>query len=250
LPADQLVNATVIGLQVEPAYAWPLPRRGFDAAPPEAPRHADTESAPEPEAKTHDAHDDARTEEPAEPAPRSPCEGEAGDWCVPLSRTLREALRGKSVPRALEAAAEQWRLGRCVVLACPQGADPTGPAWAFVLWPKSTSRAVPLALFGLRVPARLQWTHVPPAFDWCHARVVKEQHPRHGRQLVAMDARGLAGVACEVQLGPVASSTPRWRDACVRIDAARRFWSALGEQWSVTVVVGTRALPGMAEATC
>ncbi|HMC16777.1 MAG TPA: hypothetical protein VKI18_14160, partial [Albitalea sp.] len=37
LPADQLLNAAVIGLQVESAFAWQLQRRGFDAAPQQVP---------------------------------------------------------------------------------------------------------------------------------------------------------------------------------------------------------------------
>ena len=47
LPADQLMNAAVIGLQVEPAFPWQLQRRGFDAVPDPvpAPRH-DTPAQP------------------------------------------------------------------------------------------------------------------------------------------------------------------------------------------------------------
>ena len=254
LPGDQLLNAAVIGLQVQPAFAWPLERRGFDAAAPDEPVPRTESSAEEPAAdeQGEDDKNEADNEEQARLAPRSGLAPDAlvdDDWSSAVSSALREALRPKPAPQALQAAAEQWRLGRCVVLACPQGSDPAGPAWAFVLWPRPGSRAgSPLALFGLRVDARLHWAQLPPVIDWCHSRVMKEQHPRQGRQLVALDARGTAIVACEVQLGPVPLRTPRWRHACVRVDAVRRFWSALGEQWSVTVVVGARPLPGLRTA--
>ncbi|MFL6665363.1 MAG: hypothetical protein ACJ8G7_24610, partial [Rhizobacter sp.] len=199
------------------------------------------------EGESHDDEDAPATRQAAAPHRPDPLPHDnAGDWPEPLSKALRDALRAKPVSQALLAAAEQWRLGRCVVLACPQGAHPAGPTWAFVLWPRRGSLATaPLALFGLRVEARLHWSRLPPTLDWCHARVMKEQHPRQGRQLVALDARGTATVPCEVQLGPVPLRTPRWRDACVRIDAMRQFWNALGTQWSVTVVVGSRPLAGI-----
>jgi hypothetical protein len=269
LPADQLVNAAVIGLQVEPAFAWPLQQRGFDPAPElvPAPRNdapaqpvirEEVRRAADYRSDRHGGHDaddgealDAGSDTQVDAA-NVPCDhhlpaADAADgWPEPLSRALREALRGRPVAPALLAAAEQWRLGRCVVLACPQGRDPAGPAWAFVLWPRPGSLvAIPLALAGLRVGARLQWSHLPPTRDWCHARAMKEQHPRKGRQLVALDAHGTATVPCEVQLGPVPLRTPRWRDACIRIDVVRPFWSALGRQWSVTVVVGSRPLAGL-----
>jgi hypothetical protein len=254
LPADQLHSAVLIGLQVEPAFPWQLQRRGFDTRPGEVPAPR-TETPPP--AADHDSAGTAQEQDDDTPAAEqhssvAPRSGVAPDdsvddgWCEPLTIALREALRSKSVPPALKAAADQWRLGRCIVLACPQGSDPTAAAWAFVLWPKPGWRAgAPIALFGLRVDARLHWSRLPPSIDWCHARVMKEQHPRQGRQLVAVDARGTATVPCEVQLGPVPLRTPRWRDACVRIDAVRRLWSALGEQWSVTVVVGSRPMPGV-----
>ena len=154
-----------------------------------------------------------------------------------------------STPGGIAAALEAARRGLNVVLACPQGQDPAGPAWAFVLWPRRAPfPGAPLALFGVQVDARLHWSRLPPLQDWCHARVMKEQHPRQGRQLVALDAQGTATVPCEVQLGPVPLRTPRWRDVCVRVDAVRPFWSALGQQWSVTVVVGARPLAGVAPA--
>lgn len=255
LPGDQLLNAAVIGLQVQPAFAWPLERRGFDAPAPEEPAPRAESSAGESatdEAADGADEDDKDTEDGDAHATLAPRSGVApdslvdDDWSTAVSSALREALRPKPAPQALQAASEQWRLGRCVVLACPQGSDPAGPAWAFVLWPRPASRTgAPLALFGLRVDARLHWARLPPSIDWCHARVMKEQHPRQGRQLVALDARGTADVACEVQLGPVPLRTPRWRHACVRVDAVRRFWGALGEQWSVTVVVASRPLPGL-----
>lgn len=274
LPADQLLNAAVIGLQVEPAFPWQLQRRGADVEPEQIPfpRH-DAPSA-QPAAKDparkaveqeagrgrEHAGRDGEGEPEDEQAPGEvratndpgidPRPGIAGDqpddWPEPVSRALRLALGARPAPLALLAAAEQWRLGRCVVLACPQGHDPAGPAWAFVLWPRRAPfPGAPLALFGVRVDARLHWSRLPPALDWCHARVMKEQHPRQGRQLVALDARGTATVPCEVQLGPVPLRTPRWREVCVRVDAVRAFWSALGQQWSVTVVVASRPLAGL-----
>jgi len=266
LPADQLLNVAVIGLQVEHSFPWQLQRHGVDTIPEQVPApHAEAPAAKPARSEeprhvadhdgdpSHDdgagegiAHDEAEAHAPATlPGPPVPVDDPADDWPEPLSRALREALRARPVPQALLAAAEQWRIGRCVVLACPQGPDPAGAAWAFVLWPRPGSHAAPLALFGLRVDARLHWSRLPPTLDWCHARVMKEQHPRHGRQLIALDARGTAAVPCEVQLGPVPLRTPRWRDACVRIDAVRRFWSALGQQWSMTVVVGSRPLAGL-----
>lgn len=274
LPADQLLNAAVIGLQVEPAFPWQLQRRGADPQPQEIPlpRH-DGPSVPpvarEPAQEgqrtgryagqdadhgaEHDADDEAgdptaQADAHAHATPsREPGPGgAAGDWPQAVSRALRLALGARPAPLALLAAAEQWRLGRCVVLACPQGHDPAGPAWAFVLWPRRAPfPGAPLALFGVQVDARLHWSRLPPMQHWCHARVMKEQHPRQGRQLVALDPHGTATVPCEVQLGPVPLRTPRWRDVCVRVDAVRPFWSALGQQWSVTVVVGARPLAGL-----
>jgi hypothetical protein len=263
------LNAAVIGLQIEAAFPWQLQRRGFDAAPQQVPeprndapaqpvarqevRHV-TDHGPEHplerDADDSEAHaDDTETQAHASADPCSgpaPDDDAADDWPEPLSRALREALRARPAPQALLAAAEQWRLGRCIVLACPQSRDPAGPAWAFVLWPRPGSLiATPLALHGLRVDARLHWSRLPPTLDWCHARAMKEQHPRQGRQLVVLDAHGTATVPCEVQLGPVPLRTPRWRDACIRIDAVRHFWSALGRQWSVTVLVGSRPLAGL-----
>jgi hypothetical protein len=163
-------------------------------------------------------------------------------------------------PQALIAAAEQWQRGRCVVLACPQGLDPAGPAWAFVLWPRTRTpsptvqRVAPaLALYGLRVDARLQWSSPPHAGQWCHVRVVKEHHPRTGRQLVAVDGSNAskpdAPLPCEVQLGPVLARSLRRCEVCVRIPAAQRFWAALGAQWSAHVVVSSLPLVDADAAT-
>lgn len=254
LPADQLINAAVIGLAIEPSYGWPSQRRTEPANVPSRPEA----SAPEHELPSGGEDAPAEEEEAAAPepehasvAPRSGVLPDAepdDDWSAALTRTLRDALYGKNAPRALLAAAEQWKLGRCVLLACPQGVDPS-TGWAFVLWPRPGSRpGLPLALYGIRVEARVFWSRLPPAVDWCHARVMKEQHPRQGRQLVALDAKGTAAVDCEVQLGPVPLRTPRWREACVRIDSVRRLWGALGEQWSVTIVVASRPLLAAKEA--
>jgi hypothetical protein len=74
---------------------------------------------------------------------------------------------------------------------------------------------------------------------------VKEHHPRRGRQLVAIGAEGpSAPVPCEVQLGPVLARSLRWCEVCVHISAAKRFWAALGAQWSAQVVVCSGPLAG------
>jgi hypothetical protein len=117
----------------------------------------------------------------------------------------------------------------------------------------SDSRPKPLALYGLRVEARLQWSAMPRGTQWCHVRVVKEHHPRRGRQLIAIDAAGAqrpstAAVPCEVQLGPVLARSLHWCEVCVRINAVRRFWAALGGQWSVNVVVCSLPLAGARQA--
>jgi hypothetical protein len=259
-PASLLVPTMLVGLQVEAAASWPLPWRGFDPLPPRVERDREHErERPSPEFVADDedapAADDAPAQEDETAAESIETAVEAAvdaDWCEPLTRTLRAALAGRVPPHALLAAGEQWQRGRCVVLACPQGDDPAGPAWAFVLWPRrSALRAVdgvapPLALHGLRVEARLQWSALPTDAHWCHVRVVKEHHPRTGRQLISLDDAASSGtrhpVPCEVQLGPVLARSLRWCEVCVRIQAAQRFWTALGAQWSVHVVVSSRPL--------
>lgn len=255
VPAALMVPATLVGLQVERAEAWPLPQPAFVPLPGqriEAPRVERHESAAEEQAPSSAEQFDEREAQDEQPPAADDGEAaavEAGsddDWCEALTVALREALVAKVPPQPLLAAAEQWQRGRCVVLACPQGLDAAGPAWAFVLWPRkftlsrrrSDGSVAPLALYGLRVEARLQWSSPPREPHWCHVRVVKEHHPRRGRQLVPpgndLDA---AQVACEVQLGPVLARSLRWCEVRVRIDAAQRFWTALGAQWSVHVVV-------------
>jgi hypothetical protein len=259
-PASLLVPAMLVGLQVEAAASWPMPWRGFDPAPPRVEREPDHERRTAEyiaeDGEQDEAEDGAAApvdeEGDATPAPASVEPPLDADWCEPLTRTLRAALAGRVPPHALLAAAEQWQRGRCVVLACPQGDDPAGPAWAFVLWPRrSAVRAIdgvapPLALHGLQVEARLQWSAQPTHPQWCHVRVVKEHHPRTGRQLVSLDDSAATDarhpVACEVQLGPVLARSLRWCEVCVRIQAAQRFWVALGAQWSVHVVVCSRPL--------
>ncbi|WP_280156083.1 hypothetical protein [Piscinibacter sp. XHJ-5] len=244
LPESQLVPAALVGLQVEPAWGWPLPGRA-DARTsiPQAPtcerQPSDDDAAPDTQ-----EHAEEQAQDDAPPA-AEPCElvledaGEGG-WCEALTRALRVALAARIPAQALVVAAEQWRRGRCVVLACPQGADPAGPAWAFVLWPRPGAA---LSLVGLRVEARLQWALPPVGAHWCHVRVVKEHHPRRGRQLIAPDST--ASVPCEVQLGPVLARSLHWCEVCLRIDAVRRFWAALGAQWSVHVVVCATPLAGV-----
>lgn len=252
VPASLLLPATLTGLQVEPATIWPLP---MPSAPPwlqpaaprieprdEAHRHARDETP---------SVDPEEADEPTAPAPRPQPQApedvldadDAGAWCEALTAALRAALSARIVPRSLLAAAEQWRRGRCVVLACPQGNDPAASGWAFVLWPRATAPGEPLALRGLRVEARLQWHTLPPPTPWCHVRVIKEHHPRHGRQLIASDVTARdAALPCDVQLGPVLARSLRGCEVRVHIAAAQRFWAALGKQWSVHVVVSAKPL--------
>lgn len=254
LPASQLVPAALIGLQVEPAWGWPLPghapgrlwKPGTSPPAGDPPSHAHEDDAP---AEAADEPEPPAREDTASAGDAEQVldEGEGGDWCESLTRALGAALAARIPPRALLVAAEQWKRGRCVVLACPQGADPAGPAWAFVLWPRrqapaGRAAAPALSLVGLRVEARLQWALPPVGAHWCHVRVVKEHHPRRGRQLVAPDSG--APVPCEVQLGPVLARSLHWCEVCLRIHAVRRFWSALGAQWSVHVVVCSMPLAG------
>jgi len=257
LPAAQLSPATLIGLQVEAAHGWPLFHPGGAPAPQARARDdaaAERERRRRPAPEAQDGAEPA-AEAPAAAPPPAARDGAApaileasdADWCATLTLALREALAARVPPQALLAAAQQWERGRCVVLACPQGADPEGPAWAFVLWP---GRATPgaLALRGLRVEARLHWWTPPHDGLWRHVRVVKEHHPRRGRQLVACDAASgdaAAHVACAVQLGPVLARSVHGCDVSLRIDAVQRFWTALGAQWSVHVVVSALPLAGV-----
>ncbi len=261
VPAALLVPATLIGLQVEPA-SWPLARHGTDVPARAEPAVTDRDDGP-----ADDEADDAATGESTEaqedtrrePAIAAAIEAPAAEgWCEALTRSLRAALAARIPPQALLVAAEQWRRSRCVVLACPQGADPAGAAWAFVLWPRKVPQTQadrarhvqPLALYGLRVEAKLQWSSPPQgAAHWCHVRVVKEHHPKRGRQLISVGTAGAsAPVACEVQLGPVLARSLRWCEVCVHINAAKRFWAALGAQWSAHVVVCSRPLVGRSAA--
>ncbi|MFI4929572.1 MAG: hypothetical protein ACHP83_04990 [Burkholderiales bacterium] len=260
VPASLLVPAMVTGLRVEPAFGWAQLTSGPTQWPTKAPEGERRRQS----RREHGGEDAPPQDEPPEtPAPTPQREhdtapdtvldaAEAGAWCDALSRALRSALGARVVPQALLAAADQWKRGRCVVLACPQGTDPAGPAWAFVLWPvvrgeqTADGVAAELALRGLRVDARLQWSAPPRHEQWCHVRVIREHHPRSGRQLVSLDESGAAEqpgkpVPCEVQLGPVLARSLRWCEVRVRIQAAHRFWNALGAQWSVHVVVS--ALP-------
>jgi hypothetical protein len=269
LPADLLVSAALIGLRVEASTNWPLPAQLADPAIARSQNHAVDKPDEEWRTAEHDAADtqdgdgDEQAESAAEEAAATPSEPVAAPatpehWCEPLSLALRRALAARVTPQALLAAAEQWQRGRCVVLACPQGLDPLGPAWAFVLWPRSRVQAPPgqmappLSLFGLRVEARLQWSSPPQGAHWCHVRVVKEHHPRTGRQLVVIEGQDPPAdtpLPCEVQLGPVLARSLRWCEVCVRIAAAQRFWTALGAQWSVHVVVSSDPLVETEPAT-
>jgi len=260
LPASLLVPATLVGLQVDPGAAWAMQGRGFgpDLGPlhearvddrhaphapieEESPEPEENEEAPAPAAEEHADHADSVefTDE------------DASAWCDALTRALRAALAAKAPPPALLLAAQQWQRGRCVVLACPQNADPAAAAWAFVLWPrKQAARRADdvgtprLALYGARVEARLQWATAPTAPRWHYVRVIKQHHPRTGRQLVPSTAEPCGRVPCEVQLGPVLARPLRSCDVCLRINAVRRFWIALGTQWSMHVLVCSHALLG------
>jgi hypothetical protein len=266
LPADLAQPVALVGLQVEAAAGWALPAHTFDpqlALARTSPRTDDEDDTrrrrAEPQADDDNDFTERDTDEGVEHAEAEEVVDEgpvpAEPWCEPLSLALRRALAASVTPQALLAAAEQWQRGRCVVLACPQGLDPAGPAWAFVLWPHArhtsptpgVQRVAPaLSLFGLRVDARLQWSVPPQASLWCHVRVVKEHHPRTGRQLVAVDgstaSKSGAPLPCEVQLGPVLARSLRRCDVCLRIPAAQRFWAALGAQWSAHVVVSSLPL--------
>ncbi|WP_284619300.1 hypothetical protein [Aquabacterium humicola] len=249
LPADQLMPVTLIGLQVQPGDAWPMTRQADadltrrDARDDEArrgPGH-DTDSAPP-------ADDDADDADHAADDPVLVIDDtEPTDWLDPLARAINERLAAPQPPAALRAAAEQWSRARCVVLVCPRDDDAADAAWACVLWPRRLARsrgpmATRFQFTGQRFDARLQWAAPGPA--WCETRAIKDHHPRAGRRLVALDAVGtpLGAVSCELQLGPVRIAPPRWKLAGVRIDAVRRFWSAIGGQWSVLLAVSPQAL--------
>jgi len=258
LPVAQLVPTTLIGLQVEAPWTRPLPQPAVSAPPqspeePPVPVSHDHETQPEEEEEQ-----EAEADEPAEDtaAPDEILDAPENDHCETLARTLFAALAGAVPPPALLAAAEQWRRGRCIVLACPQGAVAAGAAWAFVLWPRRAPTAwrriaddpsQPLSLLGRRVDARLQWTRPAPGARWWHGRMVKEHHPRRGRQLVSVDSGAPAG--CEVQLGPVLTGSRRPCEVALRINGVRRFWAALGGQWSVLVVVCSLPLAGRTAAS-
>jgi hypothetical protein len=258
LPADQLMPVTLIGLQVNPGDAWPMSRQ---ADTPEVARRdaRDDEEARRPRRPTAEAADDAGGREPRSAdtadgdriAADEPLvvldDPDAAEWQGALSRMLNERLAAPQPPAALRNAAEQWSRARCIVLVCPKDDDAAEAAWAFVLWPRRMARprgpmAARFQFTGQRFEARLQWSTAGPA--WCETRAVKEHHARAGRRLVALDAAGtpLGAVPCELQLGPVRFAPPRWKLAGVRIDAVRRFWTALGGQWSVLLVIGPQPL--------
>jgi hypothetical protein len=260
LPSSLLVPATLIGLQVQHAAAWPLPGHGVarDPVPPPVSRDDERRPPPQPEPEDGAADHESTAAMPArEDADAAHPDNivldarDDGRWCEALTRALRSALAARVPPRSLLAAAEQWQRGRCVVLACPQGDDPAGPAWAFVLWPRAVPAGsdddndrgrAPLMLHGLRVEASLQWHTLPPPFAWCHVRVIKEHHPRRGRQLVPTDSAAGVRMPCDVQLGPPLGASSRGCEVRVHVRAAQRFWAALGAQWSAHLVVSARPL--------
>ena len=167
-----------------------------------------------------------RQPQPTQRSTRRPCSmpSDTGAWCEALTRALRAALAARVVPQALLAAAEQWQRGRCVVLACPQGDDPAGPgvglrAVAAADSARRSSRAG-AARAARRGPPAVARAAARPR-QWCHVRVIKEHHPRHGRQLVSL-----------------ATSTARRRRAALR-GAARP-----GARAVAALVRGARAHPG------
>jgi hypothetical protein len=168
-----------------------------------------------------------------------------------LTNRLRSTFYSHTPPAGLIGAVEQWRRGRCVVLACPQCDEPASAAWAVVLWPRRAISAqdipFPLMLFGLRVEARLVRAVRPQCATSYHVRVVKQQHRQFGCQLFTLADRESQGrVAAnrgEAPLSAVLRPSPRARELCLlNGDGVRRFWAALGAQQSVHVIVSARPL--------
>lgn len=250
LPDSQLAPALLVGLQVDPGYGWMLPQ---PQPQPLQERSRTQDGEAERETAEREAHDDTDEEAQDEdagqqaPAPAAPLVFDAADARLDtLLRALHAALCASDAPPALRAAAEQWQRGRIVILACPQRPAPQGMAWAFVLAPQATAGrdGASVRLAGPCFEAWLQWREAPRGARWCHARLVKEHHPRHGRRLVAADASQAA--ACGVQLGPVLSEQRPPGAVTLRIAAARSFWNALGVQWSALLMVCPLPLAGYA----
>lgn len=148
VPSALLVPATLVSLQIDPAAAWALQGRGFD---PDLSRlhearvedrhapHAPIDEEP-PEEEEQDGEPEPPAREQADNQDHVEfADDDAHAWCDALTRAVHSALAAKSPPPALLLAAQQWQRGRCVVLACPQSADPAALAWAFVLWPRKQS---------------------------------------------------------------------------------------------------------------
>lgn len=233
LPSSQLVPMAIVGLQVEPAWTQPapLPEPWMAHVADERPHHQvrDEERHPQRE-------DDEPAEEPGDAAGTEASsapdeEIEPDDQWAGLARALHALLRTSAPPPALLAAVEQWQRGRCIVLACPQRG---GSAFAYALVLRARTMQ-PVSLTGEWVEARLQWSVPADRLRWSHARMVKEHRPDRGRQLVPADTG--RDTPCAVQLGPVLAGMPRRREVLLRIDSVRRFWGALGTQWSVHLVV-------------
>jgi hypothetical protein len=233
--------------------AWPLPTPPAPWQPPlepARPRRRVADPDKQRRAPTHQQTTDEPVEPPAprEQAPEAPQTliEDDGDWCEALARGLQAQLAQLVVPPALQAAREQWQRGRCIVLACPQRSDPAGPGWAHVLWPHAEMQAGDkVVLRGVRVDARLQWLALPPTQQWLHARLIREHHPRHGRQMLAADAASAhesTVLPCEMQLGPALERVLRRCEVRVHVSAVQRLWGALGRQWSVHLVVCARPL--------
>lgn len=271
-PAALLVPHEMVGLQAERAEAWSLAWRGFDPqalridpdpvepdddAPKRAGRDRSDGGEPRQDEGGDESDEDAACAGSAavETGATAEAAGAVAAWAEPLSQVLDGCLGSAAPPLALLTAAEQWRRGRCVALACPRDEVAGIAGWAFVLWPRSrpasrgVARSPRLDLHGLRVTSHLQWIAPPKGDGWLQAKVLKEHHPRAGRQLVTPGDRGPASgaspvghVPCELQLGPVLPPRPRPCDVRVRVGAAWRFWAALGSQWSLQLIVCTQPL--------
>jgi len=199
---------------------WPAEREGHGDAP--------GEEAPGEEGGSDERASAAATLERAEPEPEAP-------WSAPLLAALRQAAAAPAARAALLAAAEAWERGRAVLLACPSSAPSAPAAWLFVLRPAPGGRT--LRLCGERLPAALRWAHAGTPGRWWCVRVAKSYSLRRGGQLVTQDESADGRVSCELQLGPFPAALPRWTEALVRVDLARRLWQALGTQWSLPLLV-------------
>lgn len=210
---------------------WPAEREGH--------RDAPGEQAPGEDGGSDERASAAASLERAEPVPEAP-------WSAPLLAALRQTAAAPAARAALQAAAEAWERGRAVLLACPSSGPQAQAAWLFVLRPAPGGRT--LRLCGERLPASLRWAHAGTPGRWWCVRVAKSYSLRRGGQLVTQDESADGRVSCELQLGPFPAALPRWTEALVRVDLARRLWQALGTQWSLPLLVCDQALLAIGES--